>query len=118
MADGGAVLFRRDGGADRGQLGSTPLWELGVGNEELGIFPKYGVGAGLCAGPFFRRRNGPFQRRRGGNLPPGGSGAGMVDGRTQRSAPTGSCFPFRFVLFPPRREGRVFGGEGGVHFDD
>ena len=53
MADGGAVLVRRDGGADRGQLGSTPLWELGVRNEELGIFPKYSVGADLCAGPFF-----------------------------------------------------------------
>ena len=67
--------------------------------------------------PVFRRRNGPVPRRRGGNLPPGGSGAGMGDGRTHRSAPTGSCFPFRFVLFPPGREGRVLRGEGGVHFD-
>ena len=32
-------------------------------------------------------------------------------GRTQRSAPTGSCFPFRLMLFPPRREVRVFRGE-------
>ena len=34
-------------------------------------------------------------------------------GRTHRSAPTGSCLPFRFVLLPPRRERRVFRGEGG-----
>ena len=37
----------------------------------------------------------------------------MGDGRTHRSAPTGSCFPFRFMLFPPRWEVRVLRGEGG-----
>ena len=60
MADGGAVLVRRDGGTDRGQAEHPPCGQLGVRNEELGIFPKCGVGADLCVGPFFDDGTAPF----------------------------------------------------------
>ena len=73
--------------------------------------PFRAVGADLRVGPLTDEGAASFQRRRGGNLPPGEPVRGR--GRTHRSASTGSCLPFRFVLLPPGREVGVFGGESG-----